>query len=97
MKKAKFLQDAKLDPARFYRNPSDVMRDRRLTNEDRRQIIVAWEHNAECADAPGNFAAAASVQLEKLRELRRQLEHDVVMPMRRRSAMKRPSGDDWVR
>ena len=79
MKKAKFLQDAKLDPARFYRNPSDVMRDRRLTDEDRRQIIAAWERNAESADT-GSFADAASANLEKLRQLRKQLDHDVGLP-----------------
>src|SRR5205085_5603762 len=45
MKKAKFLQDAKIEPARFYRNPLDIMRDRRLTDEDRLQIVAAWEQD----------------------------------------------------
>jgi len=66
MKKAKFLQDAKLDPARFYRNPSDVMRDRRLTDQDRREIIAAWERNAHEQDG--------LEQVEMLRQLREQLE-----------------------
>lgn len=68
MKKAKFLQDAKLDPARFYRNPADVMRDRRLTDEDRRQIIDAWERNARNQDQVGT-----EEQLSLLRELRERL------------------------
>lgn len=68
MKKAKFLQDAKLDPARFYRNPSDVMRDRRLTHQDRRDIIAAWERNAH-ASADDDLE-----QLERLRQLREQLD-----------------------
>ena len=72
MKKAKFLQDAKLDPARFYRNPADVMRDRRLTDEDRRQIIAAWERNAKSQDQ-GGFAPGTEEQLSRLRELREQL------------------------
>ena len=46
MKKAKFIQDAKLDPSRYYRNPSDVVRDRRLTNADRLEILAAWERDA---------------------------------------------------
>src|SRR5262249_41034176 len=46
MKKAKFVQDAKNDPSRYYRNPSDVIRDRRLTNEDRLEILAAWERDA---------------------------------------------------
>jgi hypothetical protein len=70
MKKAKFLQDAKLDPARFYRNPADVMRDRRLTDEDRRQIIAAWERNAQ---DQGRSVADVEEQLSRLRELREQL------------------------
>lgn len=73
MKKAKFLQDAKLDPARFYRNPADVMRDRRLTDEDRRQIIDAWERNTKSRDQGGS-AGAAEEQLSRLRELRERLE-----------------------
>jgi hypothetical protein len=73
MKKAKFLQDAKLDPARFYRNPADVMRDRRLTDEDRRQIIAAWERNAKSRDQGGSVAGTEE-QLNRLRELRERLE-----------------------
>ena len=42
MKREKFLHDAKLDPSRYYRNPADVVRDRRLSNEDRLQILDAW-------------------------------------------------------
>lgn len=72
MKKAKFLQDAKLDPARFYRNPADVMRDRRLTDADRRDIIAAWERNAHEQDG--------LEQLERLRAVREQLERDFHTP-----------------
>ena len=46
MKKTKFIQDAKLYPSRYYRNPSDVVRDRRLTNADRLEILAAWERDA---------------------------------------------------
>jgi hypothetical protein len=73
MKKAKFLQDAKLDPARYYRNPADVLRDRRLTDEDRRQIIAAWERNARSHDQSGS-APGTEEQLSRLRELRERLE-----------------------
>ena len=73
MKKAKFLQDAKLDPARFYRNPADVMRDRRLTDDDRRQIIAAWERNTKTQDQDGSVMGTEE-QLSQLRELRERLE-----------------------
>jgi len=72
MKKAKFLQDAKLDPARFYRNPADVMRDRRLTDDDRRQIIAAWERNTKNQDQDGSVTGTEE-QLSQLRELRERL------------------------
>jgi len=76
MKKAKFLQDAKLDPARFYRNPADIMRDRRLTDDDRRQIIAAWERNASSPECDES-ASTAQEHLQRLRELREQLEQGI--------------------
>lgn len=75
MKKAKFLQDAKLDPARFYRNPSDIMRDRRLSDEDRMQIVAAWERNT-LAQQDDGFGPAAPEHLERLRQVREELERD---------------------
>ncbi len=88
MKKAKFLRDAKLDPARFYRNPSDILRDRRLTDEDRKQIIAAWERNEQSRESDG-AAGAVPEQLEKLRQLREQLERNFTIPESAQS-----SGDD---
>jgi hypothetical protein len=46
MAKKKFLDDVKLNPARFYRLPSDVKRDRRLNDEERLEILEAWERDA---------------------------------------------------
>lgn len=43
VKREKFLEDAKADPPRFYRTPNDVLRDRRLSDDDRRVILRAWE------------------------------------------------------
>ena len=79
MKKAKFLQEAKLDPARFYRNPTDIMRDRRLTDEDRLQILAAWERNT-LAQQDDSFAAVAPEHLERLRQVRAQLERGGQLP-----------------
>jgi len=74
MKKAKFLQDAKLDPSRYYRHPSDVMRDRRLTNEDRLQILAAWERDTRERHDSENFPAGELEQLQQLRWVREELE-----------------------
>lgn len=73
MKKAKFVQDAKQDPARFYRYPTDIVRDRRLTDADRREIIDAWEREAE---QQAGDAAATDERLEQLRRAREMLERE---------------------
>ncbi len=73
MKKAKFVQDAKIDPSRYYRNPSDVIRDRRLTNQDRLEILEAWERDARGRqehDSP----ADAEGELQHVRRVREELE-----------------------
>lgn len=74
MKKAKFVQDAKLDPARYYRNPSDVIRDRRLTNKDRLEILAAWERDAR-ARRQSDSASAEDDELQRLRRVREELEN----------------------
>ena len=66
MKREKFLQDAKADPSRFYRNPADIMRDRRLTPDDRRDILEAWERVAR---------DDGESMRQELRRLREELEH----------------------
>lgn len=43
MTKKKLLEDIKLNPARFYRMPGDVLRDRRFADEERLEILRAWK------------------------------------------------------
>jgi hypothetical protein len=42
MAKKKLLEDIKTRPARFYRLPGDVMRDRRFADAERMEILRAW-------------------------------------------------------
>lgn len=42
MAKKKLFEDIKLRPARFYRSPADVGRDRRFNDEERLEILKAW-------------------------------------------------------
>ncbi len=42
MANKKLLEDIKLKPARFYRLPGDVMRDRRFGDGERLEILHAW-------------------------------------------------------
>lgn len=46
MAKRKLIEEIKLSPQRFYRAPSDVNRDRRFTDDERLQILTAWEREA---------------------------------------------------
>ncbi len=43
MARKKLLADIIDNPARFYRVPGDVLRDRRFDDGERREILQAWE------------------------------------------------------
>ena len=47
MAKKKLLEDIKARPARFYRMPTDIMRDRRFGDSERVEILRAWMAIAE--------------------------------------------------
>jgi hypothetical protein len=50
--KKKLFEDIKQNPARIYRMPADVLRDRRFGDAERLQILQAWRDlPAEQADA----------------------------------------------
>jgi len=71
MKRTRFVQDAKLDPGRYYRHPSDIIRDRRLNKEDRLEIVMAWERDTKqrLESAAGlNGIEETLGQLQRLRE-----------------------------
>ncbi|MEP6829225.1 MAG: hypothetical protein ABI963_02715 [Rhizomicrobium sp.] len=42
MAKKKLLEDIKAHPGRFYRQPGDVVRDRRFDDSERLEILRAW-------------------------------------------------------
>jgi hypothetical protein len=43
MTKKKLLEDIMRNPARFYRAPGDVLRDRRFGGADKLDILRAWQ------------------------------------------------------
>jgi len=45
--KKKLLDDIKASPARFYRIPADVLRDRRFDDGERLEILNAWTRDAD--------------------------------------------------
>ena len=77
MKRTRFVQDAKLDPGRYYRHPSDVVRDRRLTNKERLEIVIAWERDTKESIASLNAQIGAQEKLDQLKRLRAELEQEV--------------------
>jgi hypothetical protein len=42
MTKKKLFDDIRQNPARIYRSPGDVLRDRRFDDKERLQILQAW-------------------------------------------------------
>jgi hypothetical protein len=42
MTKKKLLEDIKQHPARIYRTPNDVLRDRRFSDDERLEILRSW-------------------------------------------------------
>jgi hypothetical protein len=42
--KQRLFEDIKQNPARIYRTPGDVLRDRRFGDADRLEILRAWRH-----------------------------------------------------
>lgn len=67
MAKKQLLEDIKVEPARFFRAPSDVLRDRRFSDGERFEILSAWEKIAqrtEGEDARLNAIVAARTEVE---------------------------------
>ena len=77
MKRTRFVQDAKLDPGRYYRHPTDIIRDRRLTKEDRLEIVIAWERDMRERRDPAESSGGADDRLSQLKRLREELEQDL--------------------
>ena len=56
MSKKKLFEDIKQNPARIYRTPADVPRDRRFADAERLEILRAWR---DCCSDP---AAAEEIE-----------------------------------
>jgi len=51
MTKKRLFEDIKLNPARIYRAPGDVIRDRRFGDAERVEILRAWRGDAAVDEA----------------------------------------------
>lgn len=63
MAKKKLLEDIKQHPARIYRQPSDVLRDRRFSDGERLEILRSWR-DADEVPAGGNGIDAVIAEVE---------------------------------
>jgi len=61
MAKKKLFEDIKQNPARIYRTPGDVLRDRRFGDAERLQILRAWR-DAKDDSAPEIDAMIAELE-----------------------------------
>ena len=69
MKRARFVEDAKQAPQRYYRTPFDVIRDRRLTNGDRLEVLNSGEK-----ELSGSSDDQVAEKLDQLRRAREEIE-----------------------
>jgi hypothetical protein len=58
MKNTKLVEEAKLHPTRIYSRPQDVLRDRRLNDIDRLEILTAWERDVRSAENSSSDGAS---------------------------------------
>lgn len=65
MARKKLLEDIIRNPARFYRVPADVLRDRRFADDERMALLRAWR--AQDAGREAEIAAALA-ELESRNE-----------------------------
>jgi hypothetical protein len=69
--KRKLIDDIKKGPSRFYRAPSDVIRDRRFRDEERMEILTAWENEVSLEEMAGDDPSLLNQVIEAKKELQR--------------------------
>jgi hypothetical protein len=74
MKNSKLVEEAKQNPGRIYHRPHDVLRDRRLDDAARLEILSAWEDSLCGSEGVTSQDGAAAAQLEQLRAARLEIE-----------------------
>ena len=91
MTKRKLIEEIKQNPQRYYRAPSDVNRDRRFSDEERLQILAAWERDAR---SPGEEFENPETRLRQLADAIAEVERR--MPEEGRTTTRSNSADAAV-
>jgi len=66
MTKKRLFDDIRQNPARIYRTPGDVLRDRRLRDVDRLEILAAWVEVTRRHDVAVDHLRRANAPLQEL-------------------------------
>jgi hypothetical protein len=73
MAKKQLLEDMRSEPTRFFRAPGDVLRDRRFSDSERLDILLAWERLASAANNEDHDVAVLSAVRTAREEVERRL------------------------
>lgn len=73
MAKKQLLEDVRVEPTRFFRAPGDVLRDRRFSDPERLEILLAWERLASAANKEDRDIAVSSAIRTAREEVERRL------------------------
>ena len=66
MTKKKLFEDIKRYPARIYRTPNDVLRDRRFGDAERLEILRAWREAEDDAASQGEIQGEIDAMIAEL-------------------------------
>ena len=69
MPKKRLIHDIVLDPTRYHRAPFDVVRDRRFSDDERLEILGAWERDIRERDGDNE-----NERLQLVTDARQQVE-----------------------
>jgi hypothetical protein len=73
MAKKQLLEDMRAEPTRFFRAPGDVLRDRRFSDAERLEILLAWERLASATNNEGHDVAVLNAVCTARQEVERRL------------------------
>jgi hypothetical protein len=90
MTKRKLIEEIKLNPQRYYRAPNDVNRDRRFSDEERLQILGAWERDMRSSDSGHDDG---DMRLQQLADARAEVEKRMPLGTQRPSEPKLGAGE----
>lgn len=89
MTKRKLIEEIKINPQRYYRAPSDVNRDRRFSDEERLQILAAWEREMRSAEAGDETSDS---RLRQVADAKAEVERRMPVPPASQSETKLRAG-----